>query len=109
MQEAALVPLAVGDIQRIDQRLDAGISAPDGEGEAEQKRRAKFGVAFGEHPRDLVLHDLECSFRQHQRQLLQIGADRRGVGEQSVGRDQRGHGWKQCEESEEHHAGRDRK
>ena len=59
MQDAALFPLAIGDIQRVDQRLDAGIGAPDGEGEAEQKRRAKFCAAFGEHPRDLILHDLE--------------------------------------------------
>ena len=103
--ETALFPLLIDDVEGVDHRLDAGIGAPDREPEAEQEGRAKRGVALVEHPRDLVLHDLERALRQHQRQRLQIGADGRGIGEQAVAGDQRGDRRKHREQAEEHHAG----
>ena len=91
-------------VERVDDRLDAGIGAPEREGEAEQKRAAQRGIALGEHPGDLVLHDLERTVRQHQRQRLQVGADGRGIGEQPVERNQRRHRREYREQSEEHDA-----
>ena len=55
--------------------LDAGIGAPEGEGKAEQERSAERGGALGEHPGNLVLHDLERALGQHHCQRLQVGAD----------------------------------
>ena len=88
-EESTLLALAIDHVQGLDHGLDAGIGAPDREGEAEQEGRAERGVALGEHARDLVLHDLERALRQHHRQGLEVGADGGGICEQSVGRHQR--------------------
>ena len=105
LDEAAFLALLIDHVKRVDDGLHAGIGAPDRERQAEQEARAESRRALGQHPRDLVLHDLERALGQHQCERLQIGADGRGIGEQAVGGDQRSDRRKHREQAEEHHAG----
>ncbi len=88
LDEAAPFALAIGDVEGIDDRLHAGIGAPQGEREAEQEGEAER-AATGRRDAFHLLLD-----RSHRIRWDDLGKKRHGfidrsrIGEQAVDRDE---------------------
>ena len=81
--EAALLVLVVDDVERVEDRLHAGVGAPQRDGKAEHEAEAERAVALGSDPGDLLLDDVERAARQRRRESSdEMVRDGRGVGEQ---------------------------
>ena len=65
LHEAALLLLVVDDVERVDDRLHAGIGAPQRQHEAEDEADAEGAVALGGDADDLLTDDVQRAPRQH--------------------------------------------
>src|SRR3954447_14671085 len=76
--------LLIGDVEGVEDGFDAGIGAPDREHESEEESDTKGRTAVRHDARHLVLDDLKRALGQHHRERMQVGTDRRGIGEQAI-------------------------
>ena len=58
LDEAALLILVVDDVERIEDRLHAGIGAPQRKAEADHERERQLAVAVAGDARDLIADQL---------------------------------------------------
>ena len=90
---AALLRL-IGNVERVDHCLDAGIGAPDRKQQAAGKRDAKPARGMRDDPHHLIVHDAVSAGRHETGETGNMTFDRRSLGEQRIARDQRGDGGK---------------
>ena len=106
--EAALLLFIVDDVERVEDRLHAGIGAPQRDAEPQEKAEGEPAVAFGRDAGDFVAQHVESTGGHDiggNREMLADGGD---IGKQRVGRDPGGNGRKQGDQRIERHAGRER-
>ncbi len=106
--DAALLLLVVNDVQRIEDRLHAGIGAPERDTEAERKAEAQPAVAASGDPRDFLAQEVERSARNDIGGERDMVGDRGRVGKERIDRHARGDGREQRNQRIEHHPGRER-
>jgi hypothetical protein len=107
LHEAALFLLVVDDVERVDDRLHAGVGAPQRDREPCNESKSEFGVAFSRQPRDLFMKDVDRAGGKNARSQRKMGVDRRSVGDQSIKRDERRNGGKDRQQGEKDNAARD--
>ena len=59
LHEAAFFLLVIDDVERVDDRLHAGVGAPERDGESGYKSKTELGIAFCRQPRDLFVKDVD--------------------------------------------------
>ena len=106
LEEAALLLLVIDDVERVEDRLHAGIRAPQRQREADDEAEAERAVALGGDALDLLADDVHRPARQHAREGIEMVLDRRGIGEQAVDRDEGRDRREDREQSIEGHARR---
>src|SRR5262245_66690121 len=92
--EAALLVFVVDDVQRVEDCLHAGISAPQCDAKPEEEAEGEPSVALGCDAGDLVAQDVQPAGWYDvggNREMLADGGD---IGKQSVGRNPGGDGGK---------------
>ena len=106
--ETALLLFLVGDVQRVDDRLHAGVGAPKREQETEGKAEAEPTVVDCRQAFDLLVQDVDRAPRQDSRERRNLLVDVRRVGEKAVHRHQRRQRGEEGEDSVEDDPSRDR-
>ena len=98
--EAALLVLVVDDVERVEDRLHAGIGAPQRNAEPEEKAEGEPAVALGRDARDLLAPGDRASRPGRCRTAIdKMLADRADIGEQRVGRNAGGDRRKQGDQA----------
>ncbi len=100
--------LIIDHIERVDDRLHAGIRAPKRDRKSRYECKSKCSVAIRDNARDLFAHDIERCGRQDARGPCEMIVERRGVGEQAIKRNESRNRGKNREQPEKHDAARDR-
>ena len=106
--EATLLLFIVDDVERVEDRLHAGIGAPQRDAQPQEKAEGEPSVALGRDAGDLVAQDVESTGGHDisgNREMLADGGD---IGKERVGRDPGGNGRKEGDQRIERHAGRER-
>jgi len=97
----------ISDIERVHHRLHSGIGAPHRQPQAHHEGEAQLPGGTGiDNAQHLLMHDPVRPLRHEAREIGEMIADGRDIGEQRVARHQRGDAGKQREQRVEHHAGR---
>src|SRR5262249_11116292 len=91
-----------------DDRLHAGIRAPQGDAEPENETEPKLGVALGGEAGHLFANDVDGTCGQKTGGGREVIVDRRRLRKQPVQRDKSGKRRKQGEQAIKHNAGGDR-
>jgi len=87
-EESSLLPLAVDDVEGIEQRLHRGVGAPKGNPKSDDEGRAESPASFRRNPRELVPDDVDGATWKNSRELIEMPGDGGRIGEQAVDRDQ---------------------
>jgi hypothetical protein len=103
--EAALFVFVVNDIQRIEDRLHAGVRAPERETEADYEGEGQFSIAVRGDTNDLLTDQVVGAGRQQAGDKAEMRADRACLREQPVERHQRGDRRHDGEHGVKRHAG----
>lgn len=81
-------PLAVDDVQGIEQRLHRGVGTPKGNPETDDEGRSESPASLRGDPRELVPGDVHRAAGQESGELVQMSGNRCRIGEQAVDRDE---------------------
>src|SRR5262245_31407744 len=84
--DAALFFFVVDDVERVEDRLHAGIGAPQRDGKSKQEAEREPAVALGRDAGDLGTHDVERIGGDDVGGDLEVIADGGRVGKQGIGR-----------------------
>ena len=93
--EAALFLFLVDDVEGIEDRLGAGVGAPQRQSQGGEESRSKRALPLRSNALHLFANDLQSALRQEAGKQSQMLVDDRSVGEQAVERHQRRRGREQ--------------
>ena len=98
LDEGTLFVFAVDDIQRIEERVNAGIGAPERDCQADNKAYTKDGFSLCRQVRQLLAHDIDRAARHKARDDIELAADSGRIREQAIDGNKSRNGGKNCEQ-----------
>ena len=107
LDEAALFRFVVDQIERIEERFDSSIGAPQGHQQTDNESDAERRSSLRGDTRDLIAHHLDSPARNDAGDAVEVRRDGRGIGEQAIERNERGDCGKQRQYRIERHSGGD--
>ena len=109
LHEASFFLLVIDDVERVDDRLHSGVGAPERDGKSGYESEAELCIAFCREPRDLFVKNVDRAGGKNACGQRKMGINRRGVGDQSVERDERRNRGKDRQQRKEDDPSRDSK
>src|SRR5205807_9144507 len=105
LDEAALLILVVNHIQRIEDRLYAGVRTPQRNAKTDYEGEGELAVIVAGDARDLIADQFVGARGHHARDETEVRVDRARLREQAVERNQRGDGGHDGQHGVEGHSG----
>jgi hypothetical protein len=99
---------AIDHIEGVKKSLHAGICAPQRDRDSENQGKTQLASRLRGQAGKLVAYDFGRSARQYTGQIVEMLANARRVGKEAVDRNKGRNAWKDGQENEESHTGRNR-